>query len=164
MKMLTAISIGLATLILASGYAISLRWFEVIIIALIGLLWLTGRQCGWAWTVSLGFMLFVGAAAFGIWLELPSALMLCGTVATLAAWDLDGFSARLQRAKRIEGQQQLQRSHLWRLLIVSALGLLLGGVALGVRVEFGFWSALLLGILAILGLSRTIGFLRRESL
>jgi hypothetical protein len=164
MKIFSSIGIGLASLTLACGYAINSLWVGAFISALIGFFWLIGQRRHWVWTASLGLILFIGMAAFGIWLELPAVLMLCGAVATLAAWDLDDFSMRLQRAKRVEGERQLVRSHLWRLLMVSALGLLLGGIALGVTVTFGFWWALLLGLVAILGLGRTIGLLRRESL
>lgn len=164
MKTLTSVGIGLASLILASGYAMNSLGVGALSIAIIGLLWLMGQRRGSAWTASWGLIFFSGMAAFGSWSGLPAVLMLCGTVAALASWDLDDFSGRQERAQRVEGQRQLERSHLRRLLIVSALGLLLGGVALGFGIQLSFWWAFLLGLLALLGLGRTIGFFRRESL
>jgi hypothetical protein len=43
------------------------------------------------------------------------------------------------------------------------LGLLLAVVALGIKIQVGFGAAFLLGLLAVLGLSRAIRFLSRES-
>ncbi len=50
-----------------------------------------------------------------------------------------------------------------RLLVAAALGLLLGGISQGVQLEISFSGALVLGGLAILGLSRAIGFIQRKS-
>lgn len=163
MKRAAAIGISSATLILALGYALSSLWVGALIITAWGLLWLVGQRRGWDWTPALGLIFLMGMAAFGLWLDLSAALMLFGAVAALAAWDLDHFSQRLRRAERVEGQPQLERAHLWRLLIVSGSGLLLGGASLSLRVEFAFGWAFLLGLLAVVGLGRTIAYFRRES-
>jgi thiosulfate reductase cytochrome b subunit len=88
--------------------------------------------------------------------------MLVGTLAALAAWDLDHFERRLRTAQRVEAQGALIRAHLRRLSIVAGLGLTLGGIALSVQVEITFGWALLLGLLAFLALSGVIAFGQRE--
>ena len=89
--------------------------------------------------------------------------MLFGLVATLVAWDLDHFRQRLQQAGQIEGEVELRRAHLQRLLAVVVLGGLAGVVALTFQVRLNLGWIILLGVVAIVGLSRVIGRLRRES-
>lgn len=110
----------------------------------------------------VAFVLFVGAAAFGLGQDLPSGWMLLGLVAALSAWDLAHFAHLLDGAEGVEQRRLLERRHLRRLLIVDGLGLLLGGAALTVQIQLGFGLVLLLGLLALLGLSRAVRFLRRE--
>jgi hypothetical protein len=126
-------------------------------------LWLLGHRRGLKWIPSLGLLLFIGLTAIGLWLTLSTVLMLLGMIAALATWDLDSFLQRLEGAERVDQRNDLERRHLQRLLIVEGAGIFLAFAGLSSDVSFGFGSALLLGLLAIVGLSRTIGFLRRES-
>ncbi len=160
---LLPISIILAAFVLALGYGLGGLWTETALVVVVGFLWLLGRWRGWGWMASVGLTFFVGAAAVGLWLNVGPGWTLLGVVAALSAWDLDHFVHRLERVGRVEDARYLERRHLERLLIVDGLGLLLGAVALRVKVEFGFGVALLLGLMAVLGLSQVIGFLRRES-
>jgi len=89
--------------------------------------------------------------------------MLVGVVAALSAWDLDHFARRLRGVERVEMRLALEWHHLRRLISVDGLGLLLAGVALAVQYKFSFDAALVLGLVAVLGLSQMISYLRRES-
>jgi hypothetical protein len=129
----------------------------------LGVLWLLGLWRRLVLASSIGLVLFAGLAVAGLLLEVAAGWMLAGLVAALGAWDLDGFFARVERVAWVEGRRDLERRHLWRLLVVDVLGLLLAAVALGLKLEFGFGVAVLLGLLVILGLSRAIGFVNRES-
>jgi hypothetical protein len=111
----------------------------------------------------VGFVLAAGMAAAGLLLGVGAGWMLLAVVAALSAWDLDAFVRRLKDAARVVDRDALERQHLLRLLMVDGLGLGLAAVALGVRVRLGFGLVILLGILAILGLSRVISLLRHES-
>ena len=155
-------STALAAAALALGYGLGGTWIGTGLILLVGLLWLAGQWRRWGWVASPALVLFVGTAAFGLWLGLGAGWMLAGVVAALSAWDLDHFAQRLKRAGRVEGARALERGHLGRLLAVDGLGLALGALALGLRIQFGFGAALVLGLLAVWGLSRVVGFLRRE--
>jgi len=157
------ISIALATSALVLGYAASGVWIGALLLLAWGLLWLLSRRRGWSWGGSLALALSVAAAVVGVRLEVGSGWMLLGVAAALSAWDVDHFERRLEGAGRVEDARALKRRHLRRLLIVDGLGLLVGAVALSVRTGFGFGPSLLLGLLAILGLSRAIGFLRHRS-
>jgi hypothetical protein len=159
---------GLAAVALGLGYGLAGRWAGIPAVAALLLLWLVGRQ-RWRWTATMGLVSFSGAAAAGVLLGLDAAWMVTGLVAALCTWDLDHFARRLQGVDWADGngertalRRELERSHLGWLLAVAGLGLLLAALALRVRVRLAFLTAVLLGLLAVLGLSRAIAFLRGE--
>ncbi|MBN1979019.1 MAG: hypothetical protein JW918_16585 [Anaerolineae bacterium] len=155
-------SIALTAGALALAYGLNGSWSIVIAIAVLGGLWLLGLWRGWGWTASVGLACFVIIAAVGLGMSLRGIWMLAGVVGALSAWDLDHFAHQLRKSGQVKGARTLERRHLQRLLIVDGASLLLGAVALGARIEFSFGAALLLGALATLGLTRAIGFLRRQ--
>ncbi len=160
---LALITTALAAGALALGYGLSGLWTWMLLVLALGLLWLLGQRRGWGWMASAVLVLFVIAAASGLWFGLVAGWMLSGVVAALSAWDLDHFALRLRSVERVEGAHELERRHLRRLLIADGLGLLLAALALRVEIELSFGVALLLGLFAVLGLGQVIGFLRRES-
>jgi len=158
-------SIGLATAVLALGYGLGGLGAGVPLVVALGILWLIGQSGGRGWASSLGLGLYAGVAAIGLLLDLAAGWMLLGLAGALTAWDLDGFLHRLRSVKRMDApiRRDLEYRHLRRLLVVDGLGLLLAAVALGIRLKLAFGTVLLVVLLAILGLSRAIGFLSRES-
>jgi hypothetical protein len=156
-------SFGCATCALVIGYAKDGLWIWTLPILGFAVLWLEGKRRGLKWVASVEFPLFVGFAVIGIWQELSFELMLLGMIAALAAWDMDYFQQRLEDVKRVSQREDLERKYLQRLLIIEASGAILAFTAVSLTVTFGFGSALLLGLFAVIGLSRTIRFLRRES-
>ena len=161
-KLLLVSSI-LAAFTAALGYALADLWSGALLISILGLLWLVAQRCAWDWVASVALVLFVGAIAYGVWLEAQGVWLAIGLVAALSAWDLDYFRQRLSSVKCVEGQRELERRHLRRLSVVAGLGLVLAMVALEGKVTFGLAPALLLGLLVVLGLGGVIGYLRRES-
>jgi len=107
--------------------------------------WLTRR-----WLSPLAFVLLIGCAAAGLWRDVPTAWTVAGVAVALAAWDLDGFAARLARYEPCPDQTQLVINRLGRLLGVIGPGIILGEAALVFRLTLG------LGVLAALGLSAFI--------
>ena len=162
MKNLVNGTIIIATLSLALGYAVSPLWLGNVVVIGLGLIWLVGPRHRLSWLTDLGFISLTTMAAFGVWGALSASWMLLGVVAALMAWDLDRFSRRLAEAMQPEREAQLWRSHLRRLLPVAGLGLLLGGVAMSAELELSLSWAILLGLLVLIGLSRTIGAGRTE--
>lgn len=157
------ISLGCVTFALVIGYAIGGLWIWTLPILGLAVLWLVGQRRGLKWVASVDFSLFVGFAVIGIWQELSFALMLLGMIAALAAWDMDYFQQRLEDVERVSQREVLERKYLQRLLIIEVSGAILTFTAVSLTVTFSFGSALLLGLLAVIGLSRTIRFLRHES-
>lgn len=152
----------LAAAALATGYGLSGLWGGSAVALVVSAFWLVGQWRKWGWVASVALVLLIGAAAVGLGMGIGGGWMLVSVVVALVAWDLDRFAWRMRAAGRVEGVDALERRHLWRLLIVAGAGLLLGAVALSVKIRLGFAVAFLLAFLAVLGLSRVVGFLQRE--
>ena len=160
---LVPVTIGLSAGAFALGSALGGLWFVALPILMLGVAWLAGQIRDWPWIAPLGLVVSTVAAAAGLLLGLGAGWMLAGLVAALAAWDLHHFSHTLEGVPRVEGARSLERRHLQRLLIAVGLGALLAVVALGVDVTLSFGFVLLLGLVAILGLSQAVAYLRTES-
>jgi hypothetical protein len=152
----------LAATVLAMGFGLNELWGGAVMVGVVGALWVVGQWRRWGWVASVALVLLIGAAAVGLGLGVGGGWMLAGVVATLAAWDLDRFAWQMRAAGRVEGADAFERRHLQRLLIVGGAGLILGAVALSLRMRLGFAVAFILALLVLLGLSRVVGFLRRE--
>jgi hypothetical protein len=163
MKYVALTAVSLATLGLAVGYALRSQWNWAAAIVLLGLLWSVDQWRDWDRVTALGLSAFVALAAYGVWQGMAAGWMLFCTVAALAAWDLDDFARRWRRPARITEEIELRQAHFQRLLIVTGLGFVLGGIALSVQLELTLGWSMLLGLLAVLGLSWAISYLRRES-
>ncbi len=144
------------------GYGLGSQWVWMPAIGILAVLWLFGYWRGWEWVASLAVVGYTGMAAAGSLSGLGSGWMVGGLVAALCAWDLHRFVLCLRSVERVEAEGALERRHLQRLLAVAGLGLLLAAIALTVEIRLSFLFALLLGTLAVLGLSRAVSFLRRE--
>ena len=106
---------------------------------------------------------FAGLAAVGLRLGLGAGWMLLAVVAALCAWDLEHLVERLSHpayAGSEDGREAVERVHLGRLLAVAAVGLLLGSAGLLAQAGITFLPALLLSLLALLGLSWVFSFFR----
>ncbi len=157
------VSIVLAVSTMAGAYAEAGLWTPAALIVSLGLPVMLTQRTDKAWVASLTAVLLASAAAVGAWLELQGWLLLIGLIAALSAWDLDAFARQLRSVDAVEKEQALKHRHLQRLLIVDALALLLGVSALTVQIRLSFGLALVLALIALVGLSRALGFLGRGS-
>ena len=160
-KVLLATTI-LATGLLAAGFGLYDAWNRALLVLAAGALWLLGQRLGWRWVASTVLIFFALVAILGLWLAVPDDWMLLGWVAALSAWDMEHFARGMADAGYVEGAPDLERGHLRRLLIVDGLAVLLGELALRIKVKIGFGTVFVLALLAVFGLSRAIRFLRDE--
>jgi hypothetical protein len=156
-------SLGLAAAALALGYGLAGRWAWSLAVVALAAAWLLGHVRRWPRVSDAGLPLLTGLAAVGVLLGLSPEAMLLGLVGALCAWDLDHFLRRVAGRVQVPDPALLARRHLGRLLAVAGLGLLLGLVALRVELRLSLLAALLLGLLAVLGLGRAVRYLRRHS-
>ncbi len=157
------ISTVLTTLALTVAYALEAAWSWALISLCAGVLWLAGQRYAWRWTMGFAMTLCVALSAIGILAGMNADLMLIALMAALTAWNLALLTWRLNDNEPCAGTHLLVRRHLQRLVSVDTLGLLLAGAALRLDITFGLGVAFLLGLIAVSGMSRAVGWLRRES-
>ena len=132
-------------------------WF-----ALLGALWLAAHWRKWYWLSSVGLLITIIAAAYGVWREFPTIWMLLGALGGLLAWDLSDFARRLSYAAPMDDTEGMERRHLERVGIVAALGLGIALLSLFIHINrLAFEVAAALILLAALGLTRLVIGLRR---
>lgn len=156
------LSILLGTISLTVGYAQGIyAGYSIWFVFLAGV-WLMTHFRKWYWFSSIALLLMVSAAAFGVWSTLPTVWMLLGALGGLLGWDLSDFSRRLSYASPMDDTRSLERLHLERVGIVTALGLGLAILSLFVRIHrLAFEVAVGLVLLAALGLTRLVIGLRK---
>lgn len=156
------LSIILGTSSLAIGYAQMgftdpARWF-----VLLGALWLAAHWRKLYWFSSIGLLITIIAAAYGVWREFPTIWMLLGALGGLLAWDLSDFARRLSYAAPMDDTRGMERRHLERVGIVAALGIGIALLSLFIRINrLAFEVAVGLVLLAALGLTRLVIGLRK---
>lgn len=161
MKALQAISIlvgagSLAFDYYAEGHVSLARW-----ILLIGLLWLIAEIRRLPKLASFGLPFCIIVAGFGLWLDLSLGWMLAGSLGALIAWDLSDFMRRAEHASPEDDVPALTRRHLLRLMIITAIGLVLSLIGMITRLEFSFeWTAFL-ALLAAIGITQLVGWMRK---
>ncbi len=158
---MTVGAIGLAAACLSGGLIAVGEMLFALAPATLGGIWVAGvtLQRRWARVVALPGMIIVAVGA--TFVQVAPFVALAGLVMTLLAWNLDDLERRLIRADRVIDEQTLRRAHAARLLSVSGLAFVIGVLASVVRIEIGAIGALLIGALAVLGLSRIVTLLRR---
>jgi hypothetical protein len=156
------ISIILGAGSLAIGYSqTGLRGF-VLWFVLLGALWFAAHQRKWYWFSSVGMLITIIAAAYGVWREFPIVWMLLGALGGLLSWDLSDFARRLRYAAPMDDTQGMERRHLERVGIVAALGLGIALLSVFIRINrLAFEVAVGLVLLAALGLTRLVIGLRK---
>ena len=133
-----------------------------LVVVFFGGLWFFSQQQGMGGWGTILLFLFGLACGIGFWMDLTPGLLLLAIVATLGAWDLDQFSQRLRSVERVDLDSGLGKNHLRRLFLIESLGLLAGAAGLTARLQITFWAAVLLVILALVGISRLVIFIKKE--
>jgi hypothetical protein len=110
--------------------------------------------------VLAGFAVLV---AWGLLQNVSAPLMIVALAAALASWDLHYFRRRLAEAAHVVAPRPIVGAHLRRLALVVGGGSGLGLLALFVRIRYGMGMVVLLSVLALVGLSRAVAYVRRAS-
>jgi len=145
------------------AFAYSGIGFDLLVRGLLvfGAFWLYAGWRRWAWVSSLGILLLVALAGLGLWFELSPGWLVAGALGALMAWDLSEFIRRMDVAPESENLPAMQRRHLARLTIVAVIGVMLASISMAIRLEFTLESMMLLALVAVLGVTQLVGWLRR---
>ena len=157
-------SIVLGSGSLAWGYQqVGLQQFSRWILAF-GVVWLFAVWQRWRWFAPLGLIFNFLAAALGLWfLNFSPGWMFAGAIGGLLAWDLTYFSYRLRFVASDEERHRMEGRHLVRVSALGLLGFVLASLAMAIKLQFNFQWALLLALVATLGISRLVTWFRKRS-
>ncbi len=112
---------------------------------------------------SILLVIYTIIAVVGMLVGSSPILALLTILFALSAWDLGRFLTRLSLVGSEEEASRMIKSHLSRLIVLLGISLLLPLFAYSIRIEIRLGLALLLGFLAIFGLSRLVMSLTKES-
>ena len=158
-KILRLAALGLLASVMALGFGLAGHPLIGVATAVLGVIWLVinWRLAGGSPALDdLGLLVFTGIAAWGLWQGLSGWPALVGVLLALAAWDMGRFIRRQALALNDAAAARMERTHLVRLGLALGGGLLLGGLALLVRISLDFGLALVISIVAIVALSRLV--------
>lgn len=160
-----------ATAFLAAGFVLApeiengnyFKWTFLTVTLLLGLAWFAVQQRktqGYEGLLLFGYGILAMIGLFG---RTPAWPMMFAITASLGAWDLHTFLQRLNRADRVEYESGLGKAHLRRLAGVEISGLFLGLVAITIHPRVSFWWMGALALIAVIGISRLIARIRKET-
>ncbi len=134
------------------------RWMVVF-----GAVWLFAVWQRWRWFATIGLIFNFGAAALGLWfLNFSPGWMFAGAIGGLLAWDLTYFRERLRFVASDEERWGMEGRHLVRVAALSLIGFLLASAAMAIKLQFNFQWAILLAVVAILGVIQLITWFRKR--
>jgi hypothetical protein len=145
---------------LAYAYAVVVPLSRGLLV--LGAIWLFAGRRSWTWFSTIMLLLLVTLAGIGLWFGLSPGWMISGALGGLMAWDLTDFMRRLRFAPLMDDTRELERRHLTRLTIVALAGVFLASIAMLVRLEFTFEWVMLLTLVAVLGVTQLVAWLRRS--
>jgi hypothetical protein len=128
-----------------------------------GVLWLVAVWQRWRWFATVGLVFSFAAAAVGLWiLNFAPGWMFAGAIGGLLAWDLTYFRERLHFVASDEERWGMESRHLVRVAALALIGFLLASVAMAIKFQFSFQWAILLAVVAILGVIQLITWFRKR--
>jgi hypothetical protein len=156
----TSVLMGIGSL----SYAYAGRGLDQVArgLLILGALWLFAGRQRWVWFATIALVISVTLAGIGLWFGISTGWMITGALGALLAWDLTDFMRRLRFAPLMDDLRALERRHLTRLTIVTLIGVSLASVAMLVRVEFTFEWIMLLTLVAVLGVTQLVTWLRHR--
>ncbi len=159
--LLLSIVIGIGSLAwgyLQVGLPQFARW-----ILLFGAVWMIAVWQRWRWFGTIGLIFNFLVAALGLWfLDFPPGWMFAGAIGGLLAWDLTYFRYRQRYVSSEEERRAIEGRHLVRVAVLALLGFLFASLAMAVKLEFNFEWALLLAVVAILGITQLVRWFRKR--
>ena len=132
-------------------------------IIVFGLVWLFSVWQRWRWFAYIGLGFNFLSAALGLWIfNFPPGWMFAGAIGGLMAWDLTDFRYRERYAASNEERRAMESRHLLRLSIVALLGFGFASVAMILKFQFNFEWALVLAVVAVLGITQLVSWFRKR--
>ncbi len=140
------------------GFPFFAQWILVF-----GMIWLVAIWQRWRWFAYIGLAFNVLVAALGLWFaNFPPGWMFAGAICGLLAFDLTEFYRRLSFSASSEERHYVELRHLSRVTLLGLIGFFLASLAMVFTVRYSFEWALLLTIIAVLGVLQLVAWYRRK--
>jgi len=152
-RRLALASLTASTAALGLGFVIGNTEILILPLAISTSLALIGEARTSSWSPTLWFLAQAGLCALARSGEVWELISISGA---LAYWDLSAFHHRMRNAGHIDDPRSMLQRHLLYLLASMAVGFGLGIASVIVRIDGDFGGALLLGIIALAGLSQLL--------
>jgi hypothetical protein len=133
------------------GMAFTLVWM---------ILWWLSHLLDKSYSPGIFFFIFTGVCLVGTFLGLRSLFLFLGITAALNAWDADRFYRRWKDTLGREANYNLERRHIFRLLLVDAVAIGVAILGLTIKTRLSFGLMLLVVVIALISLSQLVRLLR----
>ena len=135
----------------------------IALVLFLSFLWLINQNYHWRWLPSVVFTTQIMVIVAGLLLDFAQPLLILATVIAISAWDLDVFDLYLREENIVKDRHVIESRHIKRLLLIDGFGLCLTYLAMNLSVGINFTTAVILSILAILGLTTGINFFNKSA-
>lgn len=155
-RWLLYISLLISTACLAVAFGLREFAYGIAGVTALGLLGLISLWRRWRWITPTLFLVFALLNIAVILIQSPPLLSVLSIAFYVLTWDLEHFRHRLERIRSAQVARDIERSHLLHLIPVVVAGSMLSLAALVVHIQLRFAAALILGGLAIIGLTQVV--------
>lgn len=111
--------------------------------------WVMAKKRSVTWSASILLFIFVLLAAVGVLAKLSTPLMVIGSAAALAWWDLAHFGQSTVIGQPLETRLLLERAHLQSLVLAISAGLILALGSSYLNLQIPFLGTVFLVLLAV---------------
>jgi hypothetical protein len=163
-KIFFVLSLFISMLSLAAGYVIAGLWIGAVIAIITGLAWLPSRKYPRSLLPHTCLFASVCLAVVGRLTGSPPLLMICGSGAALAVWDLLFLDDALKSSSYGGQTRRHENNHLQSLALALGCGLMVAFVGRLINFQIPFIILMLFVILAVFGLDRVWGYIKKRSM
>jgi hypothetical protein len=162
-KIYFIICLVLSTVCLAVGFIITGLWIGSVIAIITGLAWLPSRKYPSSLLPHICLFASVCLAVVGLLTSSPPLLMICGSGASLAAWDVLFLDDAL-KVSSYEGQtRRYENNHLQSMVLSLGCGMILAFAGRLLNFQIPFVVLMLFVVLVVFGLDRVWGIIKNRS-
>jgi hypothetical protein len=130
-----------------------------IILIIIGFVWLATPWKNRGWFTGFALVCGVLANALGTWIQFPPFVMITSTISLLSVWDLEHFRKLVAKAEKNDNIQQIERKHLFYLLLFQIIGYFIFFSAISIQLKPTYLQAIALVFLTFVGIMQLIRWL-----
>jgi len=157
-----AICFMIAAICLAAGYVWGGYWLIFPAFLAMILFWLVMKRKSFFGTASSLLLVYVFLAVVGVITNLPLPLIVAGSTAALASWDLTIFNHSMSGNRPVELNGPLGKYHMQSLAVMLVASLLLTLISLYLNLQFSFGITVFLVLAAMGCLSYSLQYIIRN--